>query len=125
MKALFLTLIFSLITIFSAVRLEWTSPETYGRDVNSSRVVTVEFWAQWNQENAFNEYYLLSGARNFRYNVETAPEFSFYTLGVKTIPTMIIYRGGEEVYRCNPNVTLRLDCSTETIQSVINYYLVN
>ena len=74
-------------------------------------IVVVEFWADFNKENAFKEWEQLEGVTYYRCNVADSPK-SKDKYRVRMAPTIIIYKDGikEEMYKTRldllPPVTL-------------------
>ena len=78
---------------------------------DDQNIVVVEFWADFNKENAFKEWEQLEGVTYYRCNVADSPK-SKDKYRVRMAPTIIIYKDGikEEMYKTRldllPPVTL-------------------
>ena len=82
-------------------------------------VVAVEFWADWNQANQFNDLVKLKECNVYRLdimaNADTQAKYD-----VSAIPTVIIFDNGIEKVRFNPNIMFQLDADKKTVQNSVD-----
>ena len=82
-------------------------------------VVAVEFWADWNAPNQFNDLVKLKECQVYRLdimaNADTQAEYD-----VSAIPTVIIFDNGIEKVRFNPNIMFQLDADKKTVQNSVD-----
>ena len=82
-------------------------------------VVAVEFWADWNAANQFNDLAKLKECNVYRVdimaNADTQAKYD-----VSAIPTVIIFDNGIEKVRFNPNIMFQLDADKKTVQNSVD-----
>ena len=82
-------------------------------------VVAVEFWADWNKTNQFNDLAKLKDCNVYRVdimaNADTQAKYD-----VSAIPTVIIFDNGIEKVRFNPNIMFQLDADKKTVQNSVD-----
>ena len=82
-------------------------------------VVAVEFWADWNATNQFNDLEKLKECHVYRLdimaNADTQAKYD-----VSAIPTVIIFDNGIEKVRFNPNIMFQLDADKKTVQNSVD-----
>jgi len=87
-------------------------------------VVVIEFWAEWNQMNQFNELIKLKGCNTYRINIMSYMDIQMH-YNVTAIPTVIIFDNGVEKERFNPNVMFKLDADKKTVQHSVDTITLN
>ena len=79
----------------------------------------VEFWADWNSTNQFNDLAELKECNVYRLdimaNADTQAKYD-----VSAIPTVIIFDNGIEKARFNPNIMFKLDACKKTVQHSVD-----
>ena len=87
-------------------------------------VVAVEFWADWNAANQFNDLEKLKECHVYRLdimaNADTQSEYN-----VSAIPTVIIFDNGVEKCRFNPNIMFQLEANKKVIQNSVDTITLN
>ena len=82
-------------------------------------IVAVEFWADWNSANQFNDLAKLKECNVYRLdimaNADTQAKYD-----VSAIPTVIIFDNGIEKVRFNPNIMFQLDADKKTVQNSVD-----
>ena len=78
-------------------------------------IVAIEFWADWNKMNQFNELNKLKGCNVYRLDIMLYMDIQM-EYNVTAIPTVIIFDNGVEKERFNPNVMFKLDADKKTVQ---------
>ena len=82
-------------------------------------IVAVEFWADWNKANQFNDLAKLKECNVYRLdimaNADTQAKYD-----VSAIPTVIIFDNGIEKVRFNPNIMFQLDADKKTVQNSVD-----
>ena len=87
-------------------------------------VVVIEFWAEWNQTNQFNELIKLKGCNTYRIDIMSSMDIQMH-YNVTAIPTVIIFDNGVEKCRFNPNVMFKLDADKKTVQHSVDTITLN
>tara|TARA_R100000655_G_scaffold13321_3_gene30026 strand:+ start:1680 stop:2081 length:402 start_codon:yes stop_codon:yes gene_type:complete len=87
-------------------------------------VVVVEFWADWNKMNQFNELNKLKGCNVYRIDIMSYMDIQM-NYNVTAIPTVIIFDNGVEKERFNPNVMFKLDADKKTVQHSVDTITLN
>ena len=87
-------------------------------------VVVVEFWADWNKMNQFNELNKLKGCNIYRIDIMSYMDIQM-NYNVTAIPTVIIFDNGVEKARFNPNVMFKLDADKKTVQHSVDTITLN
>ena len=87
-------------------------------------VVVVEFWADWNSTNQFNDLVKLKECEKYRLdimaNADTQAEYN-----IVGIPTVIVFDNGIEKCRFNPNIMFQLEADKKVIQNSIDTITLN
>ena len=87
-------------------------------------VVAIEFWAEWNQMNQFNELIKLKGCNVYRIDIMSYMDVQM-NYNVTAIPTIIVFDNGVEKCRFNPNVMFQLDADKKTVQHSVDTITLN
>jgi thioredoxin-related protein len=87
-------------------------------------IVAIEFWAEWNQMNQFNELTKLKGCNVYRIDIMSHMDVQM-DYNVTAIPTVIIFDNGVEKARFNPNVMFKLDADKKTVQHAVDTITLN
>ena len=87
-------------------------------------IVVVEFWANWNSTNQFNDLVKLKECEKYRLdimaNTDTQAEYN-----ITGIPTVIIFDNGVEKERFNPNIMFQLEADKKTLQNSVDTIILN
>ena len=87
-------------------------------------IVVVEFWADWNSTNQFNDLVKLKECEKYRIdimaNTDTQTEYN-----ITGIPTVIIFDNGVEKERFNPNIMFQLEADKKTLQNSVDTIILN
>ena len=112
MKNFFLLFLFLL--PITALSQEWADDSQLDEIVNSknafgddeSSIVIIEFWASFNEANAFSDWDKLQDVQYFRVDIAKAPKYK-KEWRVRMAPTIIIWKDGiEKTYKAG----LDLEC---------------
>ena len=87
-------------------------------------ITIVEFWAEWNQMNQFNELIKLKGCNVYRIDIMSYMDIQM-NYNVTAIPTVIVFDNGVEKARFNPNVMFQLDADKKTVQHSVDTITLN
>ena len=87
-------------------------------------VVAVEFWADWNKMNQFNELNKLKGCNVYRIDIMSSMDIQ-NDYNVTAIPTVIIFDNGIEKARFNPNVMFKLEADKKMVQHSVDTITLN
>ena len=74
---------------------EFITDANFKDKINSSNIVIVEFWAEFNQDNAFSEWNKIKGGPYYRVNITYAPSAK-KKYRIRMAPTMIIFKDGDK-----------------------------
>ena len=94
------------------------------KDKIAKHVVVIEFWAEWNQMNQFNELIKLKGCNTYRIDIMSSMDVQMH-YNVTAIPTIIVFDNGIEKERFNPNVMFKLDADKKMVQHSIDTITLN
>ena len=87
-------------------------------------ITIVEFWADWNKTNQFNELIKLKGCNVYRIDIMSYMDIQM-KYNVTAIPTVIVFDNGVEKCRFNPNVMFQLDADKKTVQHSVDTITLN
>ena len=89
--------------------IEFLTERTFKHKVDNSREITVvEFYAEWNAYNQCNYLKKLKDCDVYRVNIDEQPGLA-KIYGVKVIPTLIIFDGGEMVKKYEANLMFQAE----------------
>ena len=97
---------------------------SFDRTISNSKTVTIiEYWADWNSTNEFNEYGRLKRCNYYRVNIENCMEIQKQNK-ITVVPTIVVYFNGQEYIRHEADLLLQLDVGYKDIQKDIEkiYY---
>lgn len=83
----------------------------------SEKIVVVQFNAKWNKHNTVNLYELKNCDVQFAW-LKDQPES--IKNKIKTVPTIIIYKNKNEIWRKNADLMFKLDIEINEIQNIID-----
>ena len=87
-------------------------------------VVAIEFWADWNKMNQFNELNKLKGCNVYRVDIMSSMDIQ-NDYNITAVPTVIIFDNGIEKARFNPNVMFKLEADKKTVQHAVDTITLN
>lgn len=113
MKNLFTLLLLLISTqVFSQ---QWISDSNFDEKIYKNEqcmdcIVVVEFWVEFNKDNAFKDWDKIKGAKYFRIDIAEAPT-SKKEYRVRMAPTLIVFKDGikEEMFKAS----LDLECPVD------------
>jgi thiol-disulfide isomerase/thioredoxin len=128
MKNLIFTLIIAISTITSEVpKKYWLDDTNFENKISNSsafgdeniETIVVEFWAEFNEANCFDEWDKIKNAKYYRVDISKAP-LAKKKYKVRMVPTIIIFKEGsvEESFKAGLDLTLPADLND--IQEAIN-----
>ena len=89
--------------------IEFLNEKTFKHKVDNSREITVvEFYAEWNAYNQCNYLKKLKDCDVYRVNIDEQPGLA-KTYGVKVVPTLIIFDGGEVKAKYEANLMFQAE----------------
>jgi len=116
MRKLILILLF--LTPFTALGQQWANDDQLDEIVNNksafgddeSSIIIIEFWAKFNEANAFSDWDKLSDVQYYRVDIAKSPK-SKKEFRVRMAPTIIIFKDGvaEESFKAG----LDLECPVD------------
>ena len=87
-------------------------------------IVAIEFWADWNKANQFNELSKLKECKVYRLDIMAEADIQA-EYNITGIPTIIIFDNGIEKARFNPNIMFKLDACKKTVQHSVDTITLN
>ena len=87
-------------------------------------VSVVEFWADWNKQNQFNEIVKLKETSKYRVDIMHCTNLQA-EYNITAIPTVIIFDNGVEKERFNANIMFQLEADKKVIQNSIDTIILN
>lgn len=87
-------------------------------------ISVVEFWADWNSANQFNEITKLKEASKYRVDIMHCTSLQT-EYNITAIPTVVIFDNGVEKCRFNPNIMFQLDADKKIVQNSIDTIILN
>ena len=116
---LMMVLVFACSTVFGQDFINGDFDDRIAKDV-----VVVEFWADWNSTNQFNDLVKLKECEKYRLdimaNADTQAEYN-----IVGIPTVIVFDNGIEKCRFNTNIMFQLEADKKVIQNSIDTITLN
>ena len=116
---LMMVLVFACSTVFGQDFINGDFDDRIAKDV-----VVVEFWADWNSTNQFNDLVKLKECEKYRLdimaNADTQAEYN-----IVGIPTVIVFDNGIEKCRFNPNIMFHLEVDKKVIQNSVDIITLN
>ena len=106
--------------------IEFLTERTFKHKVDNSREITVvEFYAEWNAYNQCDYLKKLKDCDVYRVNIDEQPGLA-KKYGVKVVPTLIIFDGGEIVEKYEANLMFQQEgkFSYEGVQENIEKILL-
>lgn len=124
MKNLFTLLLLLISTqVFSQ---QWISDSNFDEKIYKNEqcmgcIVVVEFWVEFNKDNAFKDWDKIKGAKYFRIDIAEAP-ISKKEYRVRMAPTIIIFKDGikEETFKASLDLLCPVNLSElqKTIEDI-------
>ena len=100
---------------------EFITDDNFKDKINSSHIVIIEFWADFNKQNAFADWSSIKGGPYYRVNIADAP-LAKKKYRVRMAPTVIIFKEGDKntVFKAGLDllVPVTLDELMESIQEL-------
>lgn len=86
-------------------------------NIKTDQIVVVQFNAKWNKQNSVD----LDGLKNCKIQFAWLNEQSESIKSkIKTVPTIVIYKNDNEVWRKNANLMFKLDVNVDELQKIID-----
>ena len=87
-------------------------------------IVAVEFWADWNSANQFNDLAKLKECEKYRLDIMVKADIQA-KYNITGIPTVIIFDNGVEKERFLPNIMFQLEADKKTVQNSVDTIKLN
>ena len=81
----------------------------------------IEFNAGFNTKNGYKDLGKLSGAKLYRVDIEAKPKLK-EKYKIKSVPTLILFRDGVEMWRWEAGIDMKLHTHHLEIQDAINRF---
>ena len=85
----------------------------------SNDIVVIEFWAEWNNKNKFEDLDILSKCQTYRVDVNENESLKD-KYDISSLPTLIVFNDGKEYKRFKANIMFELDATKKDIQKIID-----
>jgi len=86
---------------------------------DDDQTILIEFWADFNKENCFNEWGKVKDALYYRVDISKAPNAK-KEYRIRMAPTLLIFKGGEKEATFKAGLDLLLPTDLDEIQQTIN-----
>jgi hypothetical protein len=116
---LMMVLVFACSTVFGQEFINGDFNERIAKDI-----VAVEFWADWNAANQFNDLAKLKECEKYRVDIMADADIQG-RYDVTGIPTVIIFENGIEKERFLPNIMFKLHADKKTVQNSVDTLILN
>ena len=97
--------------------------ETF-KDNIAKDITVVEFWADWNKANQFNELIKLKDTNVYRVDIMHCSNLQV-DYNITAIPTVVIFDNCVEKERFNANIMFQLEADKKVIQNSIDTIILN
>ena len=97
--------------------------ETF-KDNIAKDITVVEFWADWNKANQFNELIKLKDTNVYRVDIMHCSNLQV-DYNITAIPTVVIFDNVVEKERFNANIMFQLEADKKVIQNSIDTIILN
>ena len=127
MKKLILSILLLLTYTQSALSQDFITDDNFEDKVNEKHafgdddqnIVVVEFWAKFNEANAFADWDKVEGVKYFRIDVGTAPLMK-KKFRIRMAPTIIIFNKGIKEDTFKAGLDLECPVDLEELQEAVN-----
>ena len=127
MKKLILSILLLLTYTQSALSQDFITDDNFEDKVNEKHafgdddqnIVVVEFWAKFNEANAFADWDKVDGVKYFRIDVGTAPLMK-KKFRIRMAPTIIIFNKGIKEDTFKAGLDLECPVDLEELQEAVN-----
>ena len=120
---LYIFLIVLIFGIGSCYGQEFINKDNFKEKI-AKDIVTIEFWAEWNQANQFTELLKLKDCNFYRVDIMNCMNIQT-EYNVSAIPTVIIFDNGIEKTRFEPNVMFQIDADKKMVQHSVDTITLN
>tara|TARA_B100000902_G_C27118195_1_gene817229 strand:- start:304 stop:702 length:399 start_codon:yes stop_codon:yes gene_type:complete len=94
------------------------------KDRIAKDIVAVEFWADWNSVNQFNDLAKLKECEKYRLDIMAKADIQA-KYNITGVPTVIIFDNGVEKERFNPSIMFQLEADKKTVQHSVDTIKLN
>ena len=107
----------------TAIGQTFATNDTFENDI-AKDITVIEFWADWNKANQFEELIKLKDCNVYRIDIMNCMDIQT-EYNVSAIPTIIIFDNGIEKERFLPNIMFQLEVDKKIIQNSIDTITLN
>jgi len=86
---------------------------------DDEQIVVIEFWAEFNKDNAFSEWSKLNGCAYYRVDIADAPAAK-KKYRIRMAPTLIVFKDGMKETVFKASLDLLFPASFKEVQDAIN-----
>tara|TARA_R110000765_G_scaffold197676_1_gene303439 strand:+ start:208 stop:615 length:408 start_codon:yes stop_codon:yes gene_type:complete len=102
---------------------EFVNTDNFEKSI-AKDIVAIEFWAEWNAANQFNELDKLKDCMVYRVDISDSMEIQM-EYDVSAIPTLIVFENGTEQARFLPNIMFKLEADKKLVQHSVDTLILN
>ena len=102
---------------------EFVNTDNFEKSI-AKDIVAIEFWAEWNAANQFNELDKLKDCMVYRVDISDSMEIQM-EYDVSAIPTLIVFENGTEQARILPNIMFKLEADKKLVQHSVDTLILN
>ena len=109
---------FLLLNSVSLYSQDFISAKSFDKKI-SNDIVVIEFWAEWNDKNKFEDLSKLNECQKYRVDInenETLKD----KYNIMALPTVIVFNDGKQEKRFNANISFELNATKKDIQNIID-----
>lgn len=114
--------ILAFLTTWGLSAQDWVNDQSFDKVISgqsgftdSADIIVVEFWAEFNKDNAFVEWEKVSqidGVRYYRSDIATCPELK-KKFKIRMVPTILIFSEGDAFIKFKAKAGLDLECPVD------------
>tara|TARA_R100000655_G_scaffold3833_2_gene12718 strand:+ start:654 stop:1061 length:408 start_codon:yes stop_codon:yes gene_type:complete len=109
---------FLLLNSVSLYSQDFISAKSFDKKI-SNDIVVIEFWAEWNDKNKFEDLSKLNECQKYRVDINENESLKD-KYNIMALPTVIIFNDGKQEKRFNANISFELNATKKDIQNIID-----
>ena len=109
---------FLLLNSVSLYSQDFISAKSFDKKI-SNDIVVIEFWAEWNDKNKFEDLSKLNECQKYRVDINENESLKD-KYNIMALPTVIVFNDGKQEKRFNANISFELNATKKDIQNIID-----
>tara|TARA_R100000664_G_scaffold9545_2_gene15988 strand:- start:2787 stop:3194 length:408 start_codon:yes stop_codon:yes gene_type:complete len=109
---------FLLLNSVSLYSQDFINAKSFDKKI-SNDIVVIEFWAEWNDKNKFEDLSKLNECQKYRVDINENESLKD-KYNIMALPTIIIFNDGKQEKRFNANISFELNATKKDIQNIID-----